>query len=77
MLFYKHLARTTQKTQPLYYLEGVIPAPLHSNGSYSLVAFVFVAAGMCLPNRFLIMNVYSDFTIPAFVDHVTLLSLAF
>jgi hypothetical protein len=46
--------------------------PLHSNGSYSIVAWVFLAAGMCLPSRCLAMNVYSDFIIPAFGHHVTI-----
>jgi hypothetical protein len=47
----------------------VFTAPLHSNGSYSIVACVFVDAGMCLSSRCLAMNVYSDFTIPAFGRH--------
>jgi hypothetical protein len=65
-LLYNHFARTTQETQPLYCWEGVFTAPLHSNRSYSIVACVFIAEGMCLPGRCLAMNVYSDFTIPAF-----------
>jgi hypothetical protein len=32
--FYNNSARTTQKTPPLYCLEGVFTASLHSNGSY-------------------------------------------
>jgi hypothetical protein len=36
-------AQTMHKTQPLYCWEGVFTAPLHSNGSYSIVACVFVA----------------------------------
>jgi hypothetical protein len=51
--------------------EGVFTAPFHSNGSYSIVVCVFVAAGMCSPSRCLEMNVYSDFTILAFGCHVT------
>jgi hypothetical protein len=43
----------------------VFTALLHSNESYSIVACVFVAAGICLPSRCLAMDVYSDFTIPA------------
>jgi hypothetical protein len=46
-------------------------APLHSNGSYYIVAWVFVAAGMCLPSRCLAMNVYSDLNVPAFGRLVT------
>jgi hypothetical protein len=46
--------------------------PLHSNGSYSSVACVFVAEGTYLPSRCLAMNVYPDFTIPAFGRHVTI-----
>jgi hypothetical protein len=65
---------TMQKTQPLYCWEGEFIAPLHSNGSYSIVVCVFVAAGMCLPSRCLAMNVYSDFTTPAFGRHVTIFS---
>jgi hypothetical protein len=71
-LLYNHFARTTQKTQPLYCWEGVFTAPLHRNWSYSIVACVFVAAGMCLPSCCLAMNIYSDFTIPAFGRHVTI-----
>jgi hypothetical protein len=41
-------------------------ALLRSKGSYSTVACVFVAAGMCLPSRFLAINVYFDFIITAF-----------
>jgi hypothetical protein len=68
---YNHFAWTTQKTQPVSCFEGVFTAPLHSNGSYLIVACIFVAAGMCLPSHCLGMNVCSDFTIPAFGSHVT------
>jgi hypothetical protein len=54
--------------------KGVFTAPLHSERSYSIVACVFVAAGMCLPSRCLAMDVCSEFTIPAFGCHVTLIS---
>jgi hypothetical protein len=54
-------------------LEGVFTTTLHSNGSYSLVACIFFAVGMCLPSHYLAMNVYSDFTIPAFGSHATIL----
>jgi hypothetical protein len=37
----------------------------------SIFAGVFVAAGICLPNRYLAMDVY-DFTIPAFGLHDTI-----
>jgi hypothetical protein len=40
----------------------------------SIVACLFVATGTCLPNRCLAMNVYSEFTIPAFRRHVTIFS---
>jgi hypothetical protein len=50
----------------------VITAPFHSNRSYSIAAYVFVAAGICLPSRCLAMNVYSNFTLPAFGRHVTI-----
>jgi hypothetical protein len=69
---YNNFALTTQKTQSLYCWEGLFTAPLHSNGSYLIVACVFVAAGMCLPSRFLAMPIYSDFTISAFRRHVTI-----
>jgi hypothetical protein len=71
-LLYNHFARATQKTQTLYCWQGVFAAPLHSNGSYSIVACVFVAAVMRLTSRCLSMNVYSEFTIPAFGRHITL-----
>jgi hypothetical protein len=51
-LSYIHFARTTQKTQPLYCWQGLFTRLLHSNGRYSFVACVFVAAEMCLPSRF-------------------------
>jgi hypothetical protein len=71
-LLCNYITQTTQKMQPLYCWEGVFTKPLHSNGSYSIVPCVFVAAGMCLPSRCLAMNVYSDFTIPAFARHVSI-----
>jgi hypothetical protein len=61
-----------RKTQPLYCWEGVFTTPFYNNGSYSIVVCVFFAAKMCLPNRCLAMNVYSDFTTPAFGRHVTI-----
>jgi hypothetical protein len=54
--------------------EGLFTSPLHSNGSYSIVAWVFVAAGMCLPSRCLAIKDYPDFAIPAFGRHVTILT---
>jgi hypothetical protein len=63
---YNYFAQTTQKAQAFYCWEGVFTALLHSNGRNSIVACVFVAAGMCLPSRCLAVNVYSYFTIPAF-----------
>jgi hypothetical protein len=50
-------------------------APLHSDGSYSIVTCVFVAAGICLHSRCLAMKIYSDFIIPAFGRHVAVLSI--
>jgi hypothetical protein len=74
-LFSAHyFARTRQKTQSLYCWGGVFTVPLHSNGSYSIFACVFVAAGMCLPGRCLEMNVYSEFHISAFGRHDTIFS---
>jgi hypothetical protein len=74
-LLYNHLERTTQKTQPLYCWEGVFRASLPSNGSYSIVACVFVAAGICLSSRYLVIDVYSEFAIPPFERHVAILFL--
>jgi hypothetical protein len=71
-LLYNHFAQTTQRTRPN--LDGVFTAPLHCNGSYSTVACVFVAAGMCLPSRCIAMNVYSDVANPVFGRHVTIFS---
>jgi hypothetical protein len=50
----------------------VFTAPFFSNGSYWIVACVFVAARMCLLSRWPSMNVYSDFAIPAFGRYVTI-----
>jgi hypothetical protein len=71
-LLYNHFARTTQKTQPIYFFRKRV----YRNGSYSIVACAFVAAEMCLPCRCLTMNVFSDFTVPAFGRHVTICLLA-
>jgi hypothetical protein len=49
----------------------VFTSPLHRNGSYSIVACVFVAAGMCLPSSCLAIDVCSGSVIPAFRRHVT------
>jgi hypothetical protein len=54
---YNPSAWTTQKTQPLYCWEVVFIAPFQSNGSYSIVVCVFVAAWMCLSSRCLVMDV--------------------
>jgi hypothetical protein len=43
---------------------------VYSNGSYSLIACVFVDARVCLLSRCLEMNVCSRFAIPAFGRHV-------
>jgi hypothetical protein len=51
-LLYNHFARTTQKTQPLSCWEGLFTVPLHSNGSYLIVACVFIAMGMCFISFF-------------------------
>jgi hypothetical protein len=72
-LLYSHFARTTQKTETLCCLEGLFIAPLHGNGSYSIVACIFIAVGVYLPTRCLAMNVYSDFSISASGRHVTLM----
>jgi hypothetical protein len=66
-LLCNHFARTMQKRQPLYCWEGVL-----CNGSYSIVAYLFVVAGMCLLSHCLAMNIYSDFAIPVDVRHVAI-----
>jgi hypothetical protein len=76
-LLYNHLAWTMQKTQPLNCWEGVFIALLHSNSSYSIVSCVLFVAGICLPSRCLPINGYSDFAIPAFGRHATILLIAF
>jgi hypothetical protein len=74
-LLHNHFAKITQKTQTFCCWKGVLTAPLRSNGSTSIAACAFVAARMCLPIRCLTMNVYSDFAIPAFGRHVTVLTI--
>jgi hypothetical protein len=54
-----------------FIFKGVVITPLHSNGSYSIVACVFVAAGICLPSRSLAMDVYSNFALQVFGRYVT------
>jgi hypothetical protein len=63
---FKPLCRTTQKAQRFYCWEGVFTVPLHSNGSYSIVACEFVAAEMFSLSRWLAINVYSDLSIRDF-----------
>jgi hypothetical protein len=81
LFFISTLHRLSRK-HSLYCWSGVFTAPLHNNGGgadlhrkrrWTIVARVFVVAGICLPSRCLAMKVYSDFTIPAFGRHVTLL----
>jgi hypothetical protein len=43
--------RTHRKHRFQYCCEGAFTAPLHCNGSYSIVACLFVFAGMCFPSR--------------------------
>jgi hypothetical protein len=62
----------TRRKHSLFYWKGVFIAPLLSNGSYSIVACVCVAAGMCLPSHSIEMAVYSDFTIPTFGRQFTI-----
>jgi hypothetical protein len=71
-LLYNPSARTTQKTQPLCFWEGVFTAPFHSNRSYSIVTCVFVAAGMFVPSSCLAMDVSSDITALAYGRHITI-----
>jgi hypothetical protein len=47
-----------QRTPLPLLLRRRVTAPLHSNGIYSIVACVFVAAGMCLPSRCLEMGIH-------------------
>jgi hypothetical protein len=50
--------RSYRKHRFLQCCEGVFTVQLHSNGSYSIVACVFIAAGVCLPSRCLAMSTH-------------------
>jgi hypothetical protein len=50
--------RSDRKYRFLYCCEGVFRTPLHSNGSYSIAACVFVDAGICVPSRCLAMCIH-------------------
>jgi hypothetical protein len=64
--------RTEQKTQfPTTPIVLCLPIRYLETGSF-IVAFVFVAAGMCLLIRFIAVDVSSDFTNPTFWRHVTI-----
>jgi hypothetical protein len=69
---------STQRKTPFHKNSSIVievfTSPLHKNGSYSIVACVFVAAVIYLPRSCLAMDVSSDFIIPAFGRHVTILS---
>jgi hypothetical protein len=49
---------------------GMFTSPLHKSGSSSIVACVFVAAGLCLLSRFLEVNFCFGPSIKAFKRHV-------
>jgi hypothetical protein len=49
----------------------LLQRPLHRNGSFSIVACVFISTGTCLPSRCLAMNVYTGSAIPPFRYNVT------
>jgi hypothetical protein len=51
-LLYNHFPRITQKTQTLNSWDVLCTSTLHSNGSYSIVACVFISAGICLRSRY-------------------------
>jgi hypothetical protein len=69
--FIQHLGKDHAENTAFLLLRRRVYSPLHSNGSYSIVACVFVAGGMCLPSSCLAMDI-SDFTILAFGRHVTI-----
>jgi hypothetical protein len=46
-LFFITTLHGPRRKQPLDCWKGVFTAPLYNNGSYSIVACVFIAAGMC------------------------------
>jgi hypothetical protein len=48
------------------------PFPSLQPKDTSIVVYIFVAAGTCLPSRCLTINVHSGFAIPAFRRHVTI-----
>jgi hypothetical protein len=56
----------------LYCPGGAFTAPLHRNGSSSIVACVFVSVETCLLSPCPAMNVYSGSSSPAFWRHVTI-----
>jgi hypothetical protein len=70
-LFFITTLHGPRRNQGIYCWEGVFTALFHSSRSYSIVACVFVATGLCLQIRCLAVNGYSDFTFPTFVHHVT------
>jgi hypothetical protein len=57
----QHIARPlpTHRTAQTQTFMSLVGAPLHSNKSYSIVACVFTSTGICLPSRYLAINVYS------------------
>jgi hypothetical protein len=58
---------------PHYIASGRTQQKTSFSNNPFIVACVFVAAGTCLPSRFLTMNVYSGSIIPAFRRNVTIL----
>jgi hypothetical protein len=51
-------SRRTDRKHRFLCCKGMSTASFHSNGSYSIVACIFVVAGMCLPSRCLAMDIH-------------------
>jgi hypothetical protein len=67
--------RTHRKHRFLYCCERVFTEPFNSNWSYSIGAWVFVTAEICLASSCLAMDVSFDFAIPAFGRRVTIFEI--
>jgi hypothetical protein len=72
LFFISTLYRPRRKHSTSIFGKACLSELLHSNGSYSIVNCVSVAAAMRLPSHCLAMDIYFDFIIPAFGHHVTI-----
>jgi hypothetical protein len=80
IIFDCHLKRLPQLSQLAWDLRYIASGQIQQRTPFpslylnytSIVIYIFVSAGTCLPSYSIAVNIYSGFTIPAFRQHVTI-----